>query len=132
MSCAMRRWILVLVGAGTTAVVLSLGWREFQPSDDERLAEARQALRERDYPRAEALALEVGRRPGSDGWAWMVAAEAALGAARREDTLRYYEQVREGPAELRAAAAHGRGETCFQLGHLERAELELAAALQAD
>jgi tetratricopeptide (TPR) repeat protein len=128
----MRRWIRVIVGAGAAAALVYCGWRGFQPSDEERLAEARTALKNRDFARAEMLARKVGERPHADGWAWMVAAEAAARDGRPEDALSYYEQIRDGDAELRGAAAYGRGEICLQLGLLGRAEQELTTALQAD
>lgn len=121
-----------MLGVCASAGVAATLWRLLAPSPEERLAAARQALVERDFAQAETLALSVATRPGTDGWAWMVAAEAAARAGRPEDALAHYEQVRDGTSELRAAAAYGRGELCFQLGRQHEAAESLRLALQFD
>lgn len=104
----------------------------FDGSDDDALARARAALAARDFDRAESVAIEVAAQPDADDWAWMVAGEAAARAGRFEDGLAHYEHVNTGEAQLRASAAHGRGEMCLHLGRLERAEHEFRLALEID
>ncbi|MBC7967928.1 MAG: tetratricopeptide repeat protein, partial [Fuerstia sp.] len=103
-----------------------------RPDSKALLREARLALGEEDYARAERLAAEAGQEQESDPWAWMVAAEAAVRTERFAEALEYYRNVRRGGPDLQSAAAHGRAEMYLQLGRWEQAESEYRAATDAD
>ena len=128
----MRRRPVLVICIAAAACLIAAAWRAFDVSDANTLAPAREALAARDFDRAESLALEVAAQEDADAWAWMVAGEAAARAGRFEDGLAHYEHVTTGAAQLRASAAHGRGEMCLHLGRLERAEHEFRRALEID
>ena len=114
---------------GASVVGLVLVFYKPRYIDPKLLQEARRSLRAGDFARAESLALAASRGSTPDPWAWIVAGEAAVKTGRLKDALGYYEHVTVGPSDVRAAAAHGRGEMNLQLGDWIRAQAEFQLAI---
>lgn len=125
--------LAISIVLGVSAFVL---WRPTSPKAVENggnlLIRSRAALQRGDYARAESLALEAAQQPDSDGWGWIVAAEAAVRAGRLTDALKYYQRVESSDQHLLSTAAHGRGEMCLQLGEWTLAERDLLAAIKLE
>ena len=100
-----RQWFLLailsgLVGAATIAVIYLSGSRkeksasqDGQPrseKNEQLVAEARTALAQRDYSRAEVLATRVARSSAASSGAMLIAGEAATKLGRLDDAFDYY------------------------------------------
>jgi tetratricopeptide (TPR) repeat protein len=96
------------------------------------LNQARQELARGRHARAEELARRVLQRSPADGWALLVAAEAALGQEHTEAALRYYEQVPDDGSPQSISGLFGAGEILCHQGRLSDSEKRLRQALERD
>ncbi|HEY2250087.1 MAG TPA: FG-GAP-like repeat-containing protein [Planctomycetaceae bacterium] len=84
------------------------------------------------YARAEQLARKILSQTPRDGWALIVAAEAAVNLQHPEQALEYYLQVPDDGSPAWISGQFGAGEVLCHQGRLSAAEQKLRSALERD
>ena len=94
------------------------------------LGEARRAMARNEYARAEELARRILVRRPHDGWALLVAAEAAIQQQHPDAALEYYQSIPDDGSEPSVFGLFGAGELLCHQGRLTDAESKLRRALE--
>jgi tetratricopeptide (TPR) repeat protein len=114
------------------AGLVSLYLRSTAQPPDRLLAEARRELARGHYARAEALARQVLVKVPGDGWALLVAAEAAVNQKNTDAALAYYLEAADDGSPQYVSALFGAGEILTHRARLSAAEEKLRQALIRD
>jgi thioredoxin-like negative regulator of GroEL len=96
------------------------------------VAEARRQLAKGQFGKAESLARRALARQPHNGWALIVAAEAANFQKHPDSALEYYSQIPEDCSPASVAGQFGAGEFFVQQGRLSEGEQKLRRTLACD
>lgn len=130
------RWLVLLLSVTFIAVAAYLALRQL--SDDGKgqvdlLQKAKRELRLGNFPDAERTAVQATQQQnGNTGEAWLVAAQAASGAGKREQTLDYCQNAVEFADQLKGPSLRAAGELSFHAQSLELSQQFYALAMQKD
>jgi tetratricopeptide (TPR) repeat protein len=94
------------------------------------LREARRAVTLGEYARGEELARRILAWSPRDGWALLIAAEAAIQQGHRDAALEYYLRIPDDGSEESISGLFGAGELLCHAGRLTAAEAKLRRALE--
>jgi tetratricopeptide (TPR) repeat protein len=120
----------VVLALALAAVSCGVWWPS--PPLDTLLAQARQALAEKEYKQVETLCRRVLARDPRSSSALLLAGEVAQKLGRPNDAVDYYDRVADDDRERAAAARLAAAEILLRADRASAAERELRAALQCD
>jgi tetratricopeptide (TPR) repeat protein len=118
----------VLIAVG----LLLLCWYAVRPSSQKLVAEARRKLARGQFQDAELLARRAIARDPHDGWALLVAGQAAAAQSQPDAAVKYYRRLPDDCSPASVWGRFGAGEILVDLGRLSEGEQELRRALDCD
>lgn len=109
-----------------------LWYRTTRISTQELVADARQALRNADYEKAETIAARVLALGSKSTAAMLIAGEAAAKRNRLDDAVAYYSQVPDTGNDVAFRALSSKADALFHLGRISESEAAFRRCLEIE